>query len=70
MNSISKRLMAMQEPALTQLEGLQGSRCSNRNVRRFNCCLWYNQCLFQATNLRDCTYHAQLLDHNLQRRGK
>ena len=66
MNSISKRLMAMQEPALTQLEGLQGSRCSNQNARRFNCCLWCNQCLFQATNLRDYTYRFQLQGHNLQ----
>jgi len=58
--------MAMLESELTQLGGLQGSDCSNRNVRRLNWYLWCNQCLFQVANLRDCTYHLQLQGHNLQ----
>jgi len=58
--------MAMLEFVLSQLEGLQGSRCSNRNVRRFNWYLWCNQCLFQAKNLGNFSDRFQLQGHNLQ----
>jgi len=59
--------MAMLGFMLAQWGGLQGSSCSNGNVRRFSCYLWCNQCLFQAKNLKDCTYHLLLQGHNLQR---
>jgi len=62
--------MAMQEFARVKWGDLQGSRCSNRTVRKFNWYLWCNQHLFQATNLRDCNYPYQRQGHNPQRWGK